>query len=193
MGWTSTRSWSEKARRPTRLRSSIASTSSRGISRKVTSPDRAAHIRSRSIPSLGGSTSFAVVPARDAFEADMSDSREIFCIRAFASVGSLAWAFRVEHEQRARRLPGYLVGDSSEHQPAHSTTPTRGDGDEISSRAYRVVQNGSCYVFAQDDVRAHRESFLGQITCGAGEIRTVSYTHLRAHETVLDLVCRLLL
>ena len=24
-------------------------------------------------------------------------------------------------------------------------------------------------------------------------IRTVSYTHLRAHETVLDLVCRLLL
>ena len=26
-----------------------------------------------------------------------------------------------------------------------------------------------------------------------GHIRPVSYTHLRAHETVLDLVCRLLL
>ena len=26
-----------------------------------------------------------------------------------------------------------------------------------------------------------------------GKITTVSYTHLRAHETVLDLVCRLLL
>eukprot|EP00656_Telonema_subtile_P003791 TRINITY_DN11714_c0_g1_i7.p1 TRINITY_DN11714_c0_g1~~TRINITY_DN11714_c0_g1_i7.p1 ORF type:complete len:117 (+),score=10.97 TRINITY_DN11714_c0_g1_i7:355-705(+) len=26
-----------------------------------------------------------------------------------------------------------------------------------------------------------------------GELRAVSYTHLRAHETVLDLVCRLLL
>ena len=28
---------------------------------------------------------------------------------------------------------------------------------------------------------------------GGGGITTVSYTHLRAHETVLDLVCRLLL
>ena len=28
---------------------------------------------------------------------------------------------------------------------------------------------------------------------GAGEAAAVSYTHLRAHETVLDLVCRLLL
>ncbi len=28
---------------------------------------------------------------------------------------------------------------------------------------------------------------------GCIEISTVSYTHLRAHETVLDLVCRLLL
>ena len=27
----------------------------------------------------------------------------------------------------------------------------------------------------------------------AGEFQAVSYTHLRAHETVLDLVCRLLL
>ena len=26
-----------------------------------------------------------------------------------------------------------------------------------------------------------------------GSLRSVSYTHLRAHETVLDLVCRLLL
>ena len=38
---------------------------------------------------------------------------------------------------------------------------------------------------------------LGHLTAGiAHEIQnplTVSYTHLRAHETVLDLVCRLLL
>ena len=33
--------------------------------------------------------------------------------------------------------------------------------------------------------RGHRKSFHAP--------RTVSYTHLRAHETVLDLVCRLLL
>ena len=33
-----------------------------------------------------------------------------------------------------------------------------------------------------------------QMALGLREkVRTVSYTHLRAHETVLDLVCRLLL
>ena len=31
------------------------------------------------------------------------------------------------------------------------------------------------------------------IISGSGEVIAVSYTHLRAHETVLDLVCRLLL
>ena len=31
------------------------------------------------------------------------------------------------------------------------------------------------------------------LDCGAGTLLPVSYTHLRAHETVLDLVCRLLL
>ena len=45
-------------------------------------------------------------------------------------------------------------------------------------------------------------AFLGSLASWAGpdaatpeivEARTVSYTHLRAHETVLDLVCRLLL
>ena len=33
----------------------------------------------------------------------------------------------------------------------------------------------------------------GEITLPARSAGTVSYTHLRAHETVLDLVCRLLL
>ena len=33
--------------------------------------------------------------------------------------------------------------------------------------------------------------FIGLLTLGIGG--AVSYTHLRAHETVLDLVCRLLL
>ena len=32
-----------------------------------------------------------------------------------------------------------------------------------------------------------------QILAHLGEPTSVSYTHLRAHETVLDLVCRLLL
>ena len=34
---------------------------------------------------------------------------------------------------------------------------------------------------------------LFEIARAEGTLDTVSYTHLRAHETVLDLVCRLLL
>ena len=39
--------------------------------------------------------------------------------------------------------------------------------------------------------RLGRYEILGPI--GAGGMGAVSYTHLRAHETVLDIVCRLLL
>ena len=35
--------------------------------------------------------------------------------------------------------------------------------------------------------------FITHRSCTSFEIAAVSYTHLRAHETVLDLVCRLLL
>ena len=35
--------------------------------------------------------------------------------------------------------------------------------------------------------------FLSTVQVGITSIGAVSYTHLRAHETVLDLVCRLLL
>ena len=35
--------------------------------------------------------------------------------------------------------------------------------------------------------------FLGDLAGAVGVHHPVSYTHLRAHETVLDLVCRLLL
>ena len=42
--------------------------------------------------------------------------------------------------------------------------------------------------------RGYSETSLDEITDGASnKDYTVSYTHLRAHETVLDLVCRLLL
>ena len=46
----------------------------------------------------------------------------------------------------------------------------------------------------QDDVHTIIELALAYADAGCwGEAEPVSYTHLRAHETVLDLVCRLLL
>ena len=44
---------------------------------------------------------------------------------------------------------------------------------------------------AGGDVQAQARQFAPHV--GAGEVQPVSYKHLRAHETVLDLVCRLLL
>ena len=56
------------------------------------------------------------------------------------------------------------------------------------------------YVFSatvhQGQVRLSGEPYLTHPMEVAGilvDMKTVSYTHLRAHETVLDLVCRLLL
>src|SRR5664280_1473081 len=40
--------------------------------------------------------------------------------------------------------------------------------------------------------QAGHQGLKAPVTCGFSHV-TVSYTHLRAHETVLDLVCRLLL
>ena len=38
-----------------------------------------------------------------------------------------------------------------------------------------------------------KENFINEERYAGAYVRAVSYTHLRAHETVLDLVCRLML
>ena len=43
------------------------------------------------------------------------------------------------------------------------------------------------------DIPMFEKNLQAQLEAGVHGIITVSYTHLRAHETVLDLVCRLLL
>ena len=43
------------------------------------------------------------------------------------------------------------------------------------------------------DAELRREAWVDRTPLGARFVQPVSYTHLRAHETVLDLVCRLLL
>ena len=47
--------------------------------------------------------------------------------------------------------------------------------------------------FHQDLQPAVEASGADLVFCCGGNMKPVSYTHLRAHETVLDLVCRLLL
>src|SRR5665811_2152828 len=68
---------------------------------------------------------------------------------------------------RARRRQGDMLGTASlqQHRCAEAELQMRDAGHELPDRAWR------------DEI----------------EIEPVSYTHLRAHETVLDLVCRLLL
>ena len=46
---------------------------------------------------------------------------------------------------------------------------------------------------ADAETKRADEHFLDQPAPGHRSLEPVSYTHLRAHETVLDLVCRLLL
>ena len=46
---------------------------------------------------------------------------------------------------------------------------------------------------ADDAACLAQRCYLGQIVQVQAGVGAVSYTHLRAHETVLDLVCRLLL
>ena len=48
---------------------------------------------------------------------------------------------------------------------------------------------------APSDYKREQEctDFIAKIPVEWDETKSVSYTHLRAHETVLDLVCRLLL
>ena len=58
---------------------------------------------------------------------------------------------------------------------------------------------GDMIIRLSDSTPLHRDNFLKLVKVGFYDsllfhrVMTVSYTHLRAHETVLDLVCRLLL
>ena len=82
-----------------------------------------------------------------------------------------------------RRPPRSTLDRSSAASDVYKRQTKQGAIDDITSTiAWAVMsKNGRVFFTAQDEIK------------GLGNIVPVSYTHLRAHETVLDLVCRLLL
>eukprot|EP00657_Telonema_sp_P-1_P009252 TRINITY_DN3448_c0_g1_i1.p1 TRINITY_DN3448_c0_g1~~TRINITY_DN3448_c0_g1_i1.p1 ORF type:complete len:120 (-),score=44.13 TRINITY_DN3448_c0_g1_i1:44-403(-) len=70
-----------------------------------------------------------------------------------------------------------------------------------SSSSGRTYSDEGCVVVADSSPTASTGATISATTpsaqydsrCSNSELKSVSYTHLRAHETVLDLVCRLLL
>ena len=57
--------------------------------------------------------------------------------------------------------------------------------------SFLLISNG-CKEKQPEVAEVSKELFYGKIVYSS-IVEAVSYTHLRAHETVLDLVCRLLL
>ena len=68
------------------------------------------------------------------------------------------------------------------------------DRSSAASDVYKRQGHGQAQgVRAGDDQHRHHALDDVQVPAARHSPRPVSYTHLRAHETVLDLVCRLLL
>ena len=75
-------------------------------------------------------------------------------------------------------------------RPPRSTQSRSSAASDVYKRQGLQAIGGNLYV-ETPVAGARTEDIPGQN--GMGSLAPVSYTHLRAHETVLDLVCRLLL
>ena len=75
-------------------------------------------------------------------------------------------------------------------RPPRSTLDRSSAASDVYKRQAKANAPAIVFVDEIDAVGRHRGAGLGG---GHDEREPVSYTHLRAHETVLDLVCRLLL
>ena len=82
-------------------------------------------------------------------------------------------------------------------RPPRSTLDRSSAASDVYKRQGHVVEEVGAVTggLARGDVgQEHvRVEARGRIQAGQADALPVSYTHLRAHETVLDLVCRLLL
>ena len=100
------------------------------------------------------------------------------CIRDRAHTAAFGEVGRGGKHQR-HTLVRDIAGDARRHLILVTATPHSGNEE-----AFRSLLEFLSPSFAElpDDLSG-----------SANEAKPVSYTHLRAHETVLDLVCRLLL
>ena len=75
-------------------------------------------------------------------------------------------------------------------RPPRSTLDRSSAASDVYKR--QLLKAGTEHTFLIT-VRENISEMLGFQFCIKFDAETVSYTHLRAHETVLDIVCRLLL
>src|SRR5665811_2021634 len=99
------------------------------------------------------------------------------------------------------------MSDPGKRNRAVLTSSSSSDSSPIVKRAFKDTDMADKAVTLADlkqmqnnirqdfkmDLQSELRPLVKQVSAIENSIETVSYTHLRAHETVLDLVCRLLL
>ena len=75
-------------------------------------------------------------------------------------------------------------------RPPRSTLDRSSAASDVYKRQVLVIRHAESFL---EKEKTEKRSAAFDVLRDAEKPETVSYTHLRAHETVLDLVCRLLL
>src|SRR5665811_2203903 len=124
---------------------------------------------------------------------DLSDA----LTRRRSSTGSQSRRWQEARRREVRGLRRDLHGIEQSHHKASKRKRaafrrTESSLCEAQSNRWRCPSQGS-RLLKRNGHHSLRHSIISGVPISGPGIEAVSYTHLRAHETVLDLVCRLLL
>ena len=100
------------------------------------------------------------------------------------------------HDTEAGLAAAYLALKETEAKiPGAQAALTAAEGQLAAAQAADAQAAADLKLAQANEKKAEDQlaATSDQIVAGRGRVAAVSYTHLRAHETVLDLVCRLLL